>query len=970
MNRWLAVLALYAISCSSVFAEKVVFITTGAQRDTVKLLNILRAQGHEVTNWNTTVSGNSLTASNYAAQGYQLLVVDEVISSGAVANRFKYSPIPVINMEAFIYGASRSAFNLVTGGAATYASAGDAAAANGGLGADAGQVTQLTKINVVNPSHPLAAGLPAGEIDVFDPNHVATINLVEGNGVITFAGTRTFITNGVHIAATVPGFDGGMAVFGVEAGVTNADTTTNMARWVGLPWNDTQQADRVMVEPSFFLFEAAIAWALNKPQPTKIRDLTPAGGSYFSTNTTISFTVDKLTAAGSAVASGNIQLRLNGSNVIANATITDGGTNWVVTYTNALKINTAYSVVASATAADGGFSARMATIDTFDQNNFSFEAEDFNFGGGMFFTNIIPCHPFPVGSVQDDCYFDRVGFTNIDKFEVNFTAPAIPVTNEVYRFGTGATREEFVDTFLTPDPTLRQKYITAALPDYEVRNIAINEWLNYTRTYPTGTFNIYARVSSAGAMTVQMDLVSGDATTTNQTPLTKLGRFVKPSGSAGYELVPLTDDSGQNMLAVEFDGSIQTIRVTALSAGFLPNFYMFVRSASAVNQPPTVAVLTPTNGTVYAEGQMVTLTASTTDDGSVTNVQYFAGTAEPLTLVGQATSPPYTVQWTPPSLGQFNTYKIRAVATDDGGLGAANESVDMVRVIDPALAIVTTANGVGADAEMRENDNGDTANGTGPSMNVRQTITTGTINRHEVIALRFDLGATNMSQISTAALNLFSHRDLSAQNIHVYGVIDGTVGVDNNGATPAYTDDTWDEALTTFSTMPGLIWDANVTTADHTNVVDLGLLNLGLNKGQVWRFSTPELLSFLQTNDNVVTFLLEQETDSNSQSRFSTKEAGALQDDTPLAPAGTTNWFAPFLSFKVGAVTPPGISIQSFSREGNQLTLRWSGGTPPYVIRKRGTIGGIESDELTGINTTNATVTLTGNEGYFRVQGQ
>jgi hypothetical protein len=85
-----------------------------------------------------------------------------------------------------------------------------------------------------------------------------------------------------------------------------------------------------------------------------------------------------------------------------------------------------------------------------------------------------------------------------------------------------------VDTFLTGDSLLRQKYRNAGIPDYEVRNIAVSEWLNYTRTFPRGTLTSSPASPARMRMTIQMDLVGGDAATTNQTPLTKLGRFVGP----------------------------------------------------------------------------------------------------------------------------------------------------------------------------------------------------------------------------------------------------------------------------------------------------------------------------------------------------------------------------------------------------------------------------------------------------------
>jgi hypothetical protein len=136
--------------------------------------------------------------------------------------------------------------------------------------------------------------------------------------------------------------------------------------------------------------------------------------------------VDKTTAGGSAVARTNIHLILNGVDVMSAATFVDAGTRWNVTYSTPLALNKTYAIALPATAADGGFSARLNNIDTFDQNNFTFEAEDFNFGGGMFFDNVVLCTT--LGGGTPGLLFRPRGWTNIDKFKTNFVAAAVPLT--------------------------------------------------------------------------------------------------------------------------------------------------------------------------------------------------------------------------------------------------------------------------------------------------------------------------------------------------------------------------------------------------------------------------------------------------------------------------------------------------------------------------------------------------------------
>ncbi|MCS7090207.1 MAG: Ig-like domain-containing protein [Verrucomicrobiota bacterium] len=963
---WLVVATLAMVSEWQAAAAKIAYIHDGQnKRDTLKLIRILRAQGHDVTVIPTPPAANVLTAEQFAAQGYQLLIADENISSGNVGNKFRNSPIPVITWEGFLYSGDRSAFNADSGlVGGTYGSAAEAAAVNGGAGADFGQVVRETAIHVINPSHPLAAGLPSGLVHVFDPNHVSP-DPGEGNGVITFVGRRTLIPGAVGVA-TVPGFPNGYAIMGVDVGVRNADGTTNRARWVHLPWNDTDPADRMMVEPSFFLFEAAVAWALGLPQPTKIYNLLPEPGGFMPTNTPVTFSVDKTNAAGSPVAVSGIRLRINDVDVTSQAIITDGGARWQVTYNQPFVANRMYVIVASATAADGGFSARQTEIDTFDPNNFSFEAEDFNFtdpypGGtpGQYFDTIALCDT--VGGGTPNCYYDRVGTQGVDKNEINNrVSVSVPQTNEVYRFGSQiAVREEFVDTFITSDPVRRAKYVAAGLPDYEVRNVVSGEWLNYTRTFPTGTYHIYARMASPNAFTVQMDFVDNAASPVQN--LVKIGRFVG-GPTAGYTMVPLTDDAGAAPLVVTFDGRPRTIRVTARSDGVVMNFFMLVPTRAVINEPPTVEITSPVAGTSLFEGQEITITARVSDDGVITNVLFYAGLAEPLSLIGSTRQAPYQVRYTLPRLGGVNTYLLRVVATDNGGL--SGQAQISVRVTDPTLRFVSTAVGRGADVQLNEFNTipQDTASNTA-QLNAR---TASTVN--EVIALRFDLSGYPLGRLQDVTLNLVNYRNNGQRVLHFYGVKDGTVGLDNNGFTPGFTDNTWDEASSQlrYSTMPGLYYDGTPSQGyDTNNIVDLGTLTMHGTKGQPEVFASQALTDFLnQSPDPLVTILVDVDTLSTGQSRFASKEATALDGDTPTGAPGE---FAPYLRFRVAAEA---LRITEFNLVGNQLTLRWVGGSGPFAVQHKERLEDAWTPVQTGITGSTLSISISGQTGFYRVVGQ
>ena len=86
-----------------------------------------------------------------------------------------------------------------------------------------------------------------------------------------------------------------------------------------------------------------------------------------------------------------------------------------------------------------------------------------------------------------------------------------------------------------------------------------------------------------------------------------------------------------------------------------------VFSGSANVGTPVVALTTPANGTIFSEGGNINIAATATETGNtIASVQFYADS----TLIGQATTAPYTMTWTDPAPG---SYRISAVATDNVG---------------------------------------------------------------------------------------------------------------------------------------------------------------------------------------------------------------------------------------------------------------------------------------------------------------
>ena len=149
-----------------------------------------------------------------------------------------------------------------------------------------------------------------------------------------------------------------------------------------------------------------------------------------------------------------------------------------------------------------------------------------------------------------------------------------------------------------------------------------------------------------------------------------------------------TSDTGLWESGVQGTGA--TFTHTFTSAGSFP-FHCSVHpfmtgtiSVQSANVPPTVGISNPTNGSVFAAPATLTLAATASDiDGSVTNVQFFQGTAS-LTNVANS---PYSV--TVRNLGAGD-YTLLAVATDNSGSKATNSVT--IHVVTPVGIVLSSPN--------------------------------------------------------------------------------------------------------------------------------------------------------------------------------------------------------------------------------------------------------------------------------------
>ena len=304
------------------------------------------------------------------------------------------------------------------------------------------------------------------------------------------------------------------------------------------------------------------------PQVVDRLPRTDANNFYPYTNG-ISFTATTLTT--NVINSNAIRLYLNAADVSSGLAMSGTASNLSVTF-NGLAPNKVYEARIVQADFAGRVSTNEFTFDTFDESFLDspgvkvIEAEDYNYNRGQFQDN-----PLPSGLDGGDNlvngngagYFGLVGTPAIDYFDRSTSLGS--GTSPDYRtqdfVGTQAGTADEVQPGPVLNDTIRQKYATNNLPEYEVRRTEGGEWMNYTRVFSNGNYNAYLRAACRAPQVVSLDKVTSDPTQTNQSTAS-LGVFNVPSTAIllNYRYVPLTDANGI-LAAVNLSGT-NTLRLT------------------------------------------------------------------------------------------------------------------------------------------------------------------------------------------------------------------------------------------------------------------------------------------------------------------------------------------------------------------------------------------------------------------------
>jgi RHS repeat-associated protein len=108
---------------------------------------------------------------------------------------------------------------------------------------------------------------------------------------------------------------------------------------------------------------------------------------------------------------------------------------------------------------------------------------------------------------------------------------------------------------------------------------------------------------------------------------------------------------------------------------------------SWLDPSPTVSITNPTNGQLFVISPTnITLTATASDNGSVTNVAFYSGT----NFLGQVTNSPYTMTWSNVAAG---TYTLTAIASDNLGAPTVSSPVTITVNAMPSVSLTNPVSG-------------------------------------------------------------------------------------------------------------------------------------------------------------------------------------------------------------------------------------------------------------------------------------
>ncbi len=402
--------------------------------------------------------------------------------------------------------------------------------------------------------------------------------------------------------------------------------------------------------------------------PPVISQLTPANNTlFYDPAGGLSFTAT--TVSPNRIEPADIVVKLNGQDVSSALALGGTATARTVKYNSLVPNRTYMAEISVSDQADRTTTITIA-FDTFNAATAAIiEAEDYNHGSGSYVDPYSPNAYAGLTGTPGIDYYDHTAVVLADQYRITDSVDIDPSTD-----------------------VARETFTSVGATDYQVADLQAGEWINYTRPFAAGAYNVYLRGTTTTRQAVRLDRVLSGASTTTQV-LQPLGTFtLAPSTVTPQAYAPLVDAAG-NAIVLQLTGPA-TLRLTASSARYdLALNFLILVPASGATQPAYAATVSPPPGAAGVAPDAVigaTIINGTTQvvPGSVA-LTLDGAAATPVTVTPTASGA--TVEFDPP--GMLAPRAIHTVTLTFNNSDAAAQSYSWTFTVASALPTVPAAFG-------------------------------------------------------------------------------------------------------------------------------------------------------------------------------------------------------------------------------------------------------------------------------------